>query len=110
MAVHIPTAAWAHTVFDLAAWGAGLAFSALLSAVDLGDGIGRHPVQLYESAAMALFLAVYLVGLARRQTWALRRGFYALCLWYGLTRFGWEFLKPYPGLIGPFNLFHILSG
>src|SRR4051812_2008111 len=32
-------------------------------AVDLGDGIPRHPVQLYESAAMALFLALYLLAL-----------------------------------------------
>ena len=79
-------------------------------AVDLGDGVGRHPVQLYESAAMALFLAVYLVGLHRRSPWALRRGFYAMCLWYGVQRFAWEFLKPYPPLIGPFNLFHILCG
>jgi hypothetical protein len=77
-------------------------------AVDLGDGVGRHPVQLYESASMALFLAVYLVGLALRQPWAIRRGFYVMCGWYGLQRFGWEFLKPYPRLIGPFNVFHLL--
>lgn len=79
-------------------------------AVDLGDGIGRHPVQVYESLAMAAFLAAYLEGLARRRSWALRRGFYALCLWYGATRFAWEFLKPYPPLLGPFNLFHVLCG
>ncbi|MBJ7412097.1 MAG: prolipoprotein diacylglyceryl transferase [Phenylobacterium sp.] len=79
-------------------------------AVNLGDGVGRHPVQVYESLAMALFLAAYLEGLARRRPWAMRRGFYALCLWYGLTRFGWEFLKPYPPLIGPLNLFHLLCG
>ncbi len=79
-------------------------------AVELGDGIGRHPVQVYESLAMAAFLAVYLEGLASRRTWAIRRGFYALCVWYGATRFGWEFLKPYPRLIGPLNLFHILCG
>lgn len=78
-------------------------------AVDLGDGIGRHPVQVYESLAMLVFLAVYLEGLARRRPWVMRRGFYALCLWYGLTRFGWEFLKPYPTLLGPFNLFHGLT-
>ena len=77
-------------------------------AVDLGDGVGRHPVQLYESASMALFLAVYLMGLARRRDWAMRRGFYVMCGWYGLQRFCWEFLKPYPRLIGPFNLFHLL--
>jgi len=79
-------------------------------AVDLGDRIGRHPVQLYESGAMGLFLAAYLLGLQRRRPWAMRRGFYAMCAWYGVQRFAWEFLKPYPTLIGPFNLFHILCG
>lgn len=79
-------------------------------AVDLGDGVGRHPVQLYESGAMAVFLAAYLIGLQRRSPWAMRRGFYAMCAWYGVQRFAWEFLKPYPTLIGPFNLFHILCG
>jgi len=76
--------------------------------VDLGDGVARHPVQIYESAAMAAFLALYLVGLKMRADWALRRGFYVMCGWYGAQRFCWEFLKPYPGLIGPLNLFHIL--
>jgi hypothetical protein len=78
--------------------------------VDLGDGVSRHPVQLYESASMAIFLAFYLVGLQRRQPWAMRRGFYVMCIWYGAQRFAWEFLKPYPRLIGPFNLFHLLCG
>lgn len=76
--------------------------------VDLGDHVARHPVQLYESAAMALFLAVFLLGLQRRADWAMRRGFYALCMAYGVQRFVWEFLKPYPKLIGPFNIFHVL--
>ena len=84
--------------------------TALPWAVDLGDGVGRHPVQVYESLAMAVFLAVYLAGLAVRADWALRRGFYALCIAYGAQRFAWEFLKPYPPVIGPFNLFHLLSG
>ncbi|HXV01159.1 MAG TPA: prolipoprotein diacylglyceryl transferase family protein [Caulobacteraceae bacterium] len=79
-------------------------------AVDLGDHVGRHPVQLYESASMAAFLAVYLWALRDRRPWAMRRGFYVLCVWYGAQRFVWEFLKPYPDVIGPFNLFHILSG
>src|SRR6185369_11654992 len=79
-------------------------------AVDLGDGIGRHPVQLYESAAMALFLAAYLIGLKRRSPWAIRRGFYAMCIVYGVQRFAWEFLKPYPPVLGPLNIFHVLCG
>lgn len=74
--------------------------------VDLGDGVPRHPVELYESLSMALFLAVYLISLGRRRSWALRRGFYVMCMWYGVQRFVWEFLKPYPRLIGPFNVFH----
>ena len=78
--------------------------------VDLGDGVSRHPVQIYESLAMAAFLAVYVWGLSRRAPWAMRRGFYALCAWYGAQRFVWEFLKPYPAVVGPFNLFHILCG
>jgi hypothetical protein len=76
--------------------------------VDLGDGVSRHPVQLYESASMAVFLVIYLMALKQRRAWAMRRGFYVMCIWYGLQRFIWEFLKPYPRLIGPFNVFHIL--
>ncbi len=77
--------------------------------VDLGDGIGRHPVEVYESLAMALFLAVYVSGLARRAPWALRRGFYVFAAWYGVQRFAWEFLKPYPRLIGGLDLFQLIS-
>jgi uncharacterized membrane protein YeaQ/YmgE (transglycosylase-associated protein family) len=76
--------------------------------VDLGDHIARHPVQLYESASMMIFLAAYLVGLRRRADWAVRRGFYAMCVAYGAQRFFWEFLKPYPKLVGPINVFHVL--
>src|SRR5262249_38144291 len=77
--------------------------------VDLGDGICRHPVQIYESAAMALFLVIFLRALHRRQAWAFQRGFYAMCVWYGAQRFAWEFVKPYPKLIGSFTVFHVLS-
>jgi len=84
--------------------------TALPWGVDLGDGISRHPVQIYESLSMAAFLAAYLVALAWRSPWAIRRGFYALCIWYGAQRFAWEFLKPYPTVLGPFNVFHLLCG
>ncbi len=77
-------------------------------AVNLGDGISRHPVQVYESLSMMLFLAAFAFGLGRRQDWALRHGFYWLAIAYGTQRFFWEFLKPYPTLIGPFNHFHVL--
>jgi|TARA_R110002124_G_scaffold11687_4_gene55873 phosphatidylglycerol:prolipoprotein diacylglycerol transferase len=76
--------------------------------VDLGDGVSRHPVQIYESLAMLTFVAVYVIGLARRAPWAMQRSFYVLCIWYGAQRFVWEFLKPYPSLAGPFTLFHLI--
>lgn len=83
--------------------------TALPWGVDLGDGVARHPVQIYESLAMLAFLAVYVAGLARRSPWAMRRSFYVLCICYGAQRFCWEFLKPYPTVAGPFNLFHLIS-
>jgi len=77
-------------------------------AVDLGDGIGRHPVQLYEAGAMALFVLAYVVALRHRPAWLEARAFYLLVIAYAAQRFAWEFLKPYPPLLGPFNLFHFL--
>jgi prolipoprotein diacylglyceryltransferase len=78
-------------------------------AVDLGDGIGRHPVQLYESLTMLAFLAVYLIALKRRAAWTRTRAFYLLILVYAAQRFAWEFFKPYPRLIGPLDLFQLLA-
>jgi len=77
-------------------------------AVDLGDGIGRHPVQVYESLAMAAFFVAFVVSLRARAPWATGHGFYWLAITYGVQRFMWEFLKPYPALIGPFNHFHLM--
>ncbi|MFN0191462.1 MAG: prolipoprotein diacylglyceryl transferase family protein [Aestuariivirga sp.] len=75
---------------------------------DFGDGIARHPVQLYESFTMLAFLVVALVLLARRNAWFMANGFYLLVLVYASQRFLWEFLKPYAALVGAFNLFHFI--
>ncbi len=77
--------------------------------VDLGDGVPRHPAQIYESLAMLAFLAFYLAALARRAAWTRTRAFYLFVLFYAAQRFVWEFLKPYPDLIGPLNLFQLLA-
>jgi len=82
--------------------------TALPWGVDFGDGVARHPVQLYESAAMFAFLAVYLRALQTRSDLFLRNGFYLFVAWYALQRFAWEFLKPYPAVLGPFNIFHVI--
>jgi len=76
---------------------------------DFGDGVLRHPVQLYESAAMAAFAVAYLLGVRRRNRFVIENGFYLAVGYYGAQRFLWEFFKPYGVLIGPFTIFHILS-
>ncbi|MBL8587995.1 MAG: prolipoprotein diacylglyceryl transferase [Methylobacteriaceae bacterium] len=82
--------------------------TALPFAHDFGDGVPRHPVQLYESAAMATFLAVYLIA-APRRAFVRRNGFYLAVGFYGAQRFVWELLKPYAGIVGPLTVFHLLS-
>jgi phosphatidylglycerol:prolipoprotein diacylglycerol transferase len=76
---------------------------------DFGDGVPRHPVQLYESAAMAAFAAVYVARALKNDRFLIENGFYLAAGYYGLQRLVWEFIKPYGSLIGPFTLFHILS-
>jgi prolipoprotein diacylglyceryltransferase len=76
---------------------------------DFGDGIARHPVQLYESAAMALFAVVYVSRVVNGSRFWIDQGFYLAVGFYGLQRFVWEFVKPYGALFGPFTLFHLLS-
>ena len=75
--------------------------------MDFGDGIPRHPVQLYESLTMAAFLIWFLAGVARGSVLAHRHGFALFVAVYAGQRFAWEFIKPYPGVAGPFNLFHL---
>jgi prolipoprotein diacylglyceryltransferase len=75
---------------------------------DFGDGIARHPVQLYESFTMLVFLVTALTLIGRQNAVFMRNGFYILVLVYGAQRFLWEFLKPYGTLVGPFNLFHFI--
>lgn len=77
--------------------------------VDFGDGIRRHPVQLYETLTMFAFLAVLLISYPRQPLFWQRHGFYVFVLVYAGQRFAWEFLKPYPPVIAGLNLFHWIS-
>ena len=82
--------------------------STLPWAVDLGDGVLRHPVALYESFSMLAFLIFALIMLARRNRWFVANGFYLMVMFYAAQRFAWEFLKPYASVVGPFNVFHLV--
>ncbi len=78
-------------------------------AVDFGDGLLRHPVQLYESLTMLVFLVVLLKNYPKQINFWQQYGFYLFILVYASQRFLWEFLKPYPFIWENFNLFHLLS-
>lgn len=76
---------------------------------DFGDGIPRHPVPLYESAAMGIFLLVTVIALRRRSPLFLRNGFYFMTAWYAVQRYGWEFLKPYGTVWGGHTVFQLAA-
>ena len=76
---------------------------------DFGDGVFRHPVQLYESVAMFVFLIAFLIAMKNRSAFWLRNGFYLFILFYATQRFAWEFLKPYVTVAGGLNLFQWLA-
>lgn len=83
--------------------------TALPWGVDFGDQIKRHPVQLYESFSILLFLLYFLFSYPKNVLFWKSWGFYLFILWYAGQRFIWEFLKPYPEIIWNFNLFHLLA-
>ena len=76
---------------------------------DFGDGIPRHPVQLYESVAMAAFAALYVAMMARGSRLWREDGFYLAVGFYAAQRFVWEFLKPYDPVLVGMTVFQLLS-
>lgn len=107
LAVGIAIGRWGCFLAGLADYTYGIP-TTLPWGVDFGDGITRHPVQLYESLAMLVFALFCVVLIVKCKTWFSRNGFYLFSIYYAGQRFVWEFLKPYTQLIGPFNLFHFL--
>lgn len=75
---------------------------------DFGDGILRHPVQLYEAIAMVVFLVIFVPLLRGGFRVATRAGFHLFVGAYAAQRFLWEFIKPYGAVVGPLNLFHLI--
>ncbi len=75
---------------------------------DFGDGVMRHPVQLYESGVMFLFF-IYSTLVFRYDEERFRKYiFYIFILVYSLQRFAWEFLKPYETILWGLNLFQFV--
>ncbi|MFN8012825.1 MAG: prolipoprotein diacylglyceryl transferase family protein [Holophagaceae bacterium] len=71
--------------------------TALPWGVDFGDGVRRHPTQLYEVAFAVGFLGLALIVRKRLPSGGLWRLFLAAyCAW----RLGVDGLKPYPAILG----------
>lgn len=74
---------------------------------DFGDGVGRHPSPLYESLAMAVFLAGFLLWFHRAPQLVAAKGFYVFIAYYAAQRFLIEFSKPYGAAWAGLDLFQI---
>ncbi|WP_374308137.1 prolipoprotein diacylglyceryl transferase [Dongia sp.] len=74
---------------------------------DFGDGIPRHPVQLYESAAMLVFAGAFFAWSRARPRAASAYGFYLFALWFASDRLLLEFLKPYGRIVNALTVFQI---
>ena len=72
---------------------------------DFGDGLLRHPVQLYESLTMFLFFLYVLVVYFKNRIYFEKYIFYQFILVYATQRFTWEFLKPYETIALGLNVF-----
>ena len=75
---------------------------------DFGDGLLRHPVQLYESALMTLLLLFSVVMFRKNRLFFKHYMFYLFILFYATERFFLEFLKPYERMIASLNLYQLL--
>jgi len=75
---------------------------------DFGDGVLRHPVQLYEGLTMAIFFFYTLFIYRKDRNYFEKFIFYQFILVYGLQRFVWEFLKPYESVAFGLNIFQFI--
>src|SRR5258708_4174105 len=76
---------------------------------DFGDGVARHPVQLYESAAMAAFAVFYVAAVRLRDPFVIDNGFYLAVAYYGPQRLRWAVIQPFWARARPVTPFHHLS-
>lgn len=72
--------------------------------MDLGDGLLRHPLALYEMIYMVLLLILF-IGI-RKRSWANGERFKLFMVLYFLYRFLVEFIKPYHPLFWGLSSIH----
>lgn len=80
-----------------------------ISGYDFGDGVLRHPVQLYESALMFLFFIYALVLYYADRVKFENKIFYLFVVCYASQRFMLEYLKPYYKIFLGLNIFQFVA-
>jgi prolipoprotein diacylglyceryltransferase len=76
-------------------------------AYNFGDGVLRHPVQLYESFTLAIFSLYVVYIYFKNINYFENYIFYQFILLYATQRFIWEFLKPYESVFFSLNVFQL---
>lgn len=62
---------------------------------DYGDGIFRHPAQIYEILILAFILIIFLFFIQYKKHWIIENGFFVFTLIYFSYRFLVGFVMPY---------------
>jgi prolipoprotein diacylglyceryltransferase len=76
---------------------------------DFGDGIKRHPVQLYESFFMFMFFLYSWILFIKDRQYFENKIFYIFIIYYASQRFMLEFLKPYKEILFGLNIFQFIA-
>lgn len=77
--------------------------------IDYGDGIPRHPLQIYEILVLAIFFILFCFFLRYRKDWTLKNGFFLFIFVYFIYRLLVGFISPYSHFWLWLNTYQVLS-
>ncbi len=77
--------------------------------IDYGDGIARHPLQIYEILTLTIFFIIFCFLLKYKKDWILKNGFFLFTLVYFVYRFLVGFISPYSHFWLWLNTYQVIS-
>ncbi|MDD2871964.1 MAG: prolipoprotein diacylglyceryl transferase [Candidatus Gracilibacteria bacterium] len=76
---------------------------------DYGDGILRHPTQIYEIIVLLLIFIIFVIGINTKKEWWINNGFFIFTLIYFTYRFLVGFVMPYSHFWFGLNSIQVVS-
>lgn len=76
---------------------------------DYGDGLLRHPTQIYEILVLLLIWIIFIIWLKIEKEWWIINGFFIFCFVYFLYRFLVGFIMPYSDFWFGMNTIQVVS-